>query len=40
MTFPEEVNPDKAEATLKDGILEVKVTKRTPTTGKRKIPIK
>lgn len=40
MTFPEEVNPDKAEATLKDGILEVKVTKRTPTTGKRKILIK
>ncbi len=41
ITFPEEVNPDKAEATLKDGILEVKVSKKTPTTGKgKKIPVK
>jgi len=39
MTFPEEVNPDKAEATLKDGILEVKVAKKSPTRG-RNIPIK
>ncbi len=39
MAFPEEVNPDKAEATLKDGILEVKVAKKSPTKG-RNIPIK
>ena len=39
MVFPEEVNPDKAEATLKDGILEVKVAKKSPTKG-RNIPIK
>ena len=39
MSFPEEVNPDKAEATLKDGILEVKVSKKTPTKG-RSVPIK
>jgi HSP20 family protein len=40
MPFPEEVNPDEAEATLKDGILEIRVRKRTPTSGKRSIPIK
>ena len=34
MAFPQEVNPDKAEATLKDGILEVKVAKKTPTKGR------
>jgi HSP20 family protein len=39
MTFPQEVNPDKAEATLKDGILEIKVAKKTPTKG-RNIPVK
>jgi len=39
--FPEEVNPNKAEATLKDGILEVEVFKKKPTLQKgRKIPIK
>jgi len=41
MMFPEEVNPDKADATLRDGILEIIVTKKTPTTGKgRNIPVK
>jgi HSP20 family molecular chaperone IbpA len=41
MVFPEEVNPDKADATLRDGILEIKVTKKTPTAGKGKtIPVK
>lgn len=39
MAFPQEVNPDKAEATLKDGILEVKVAKKKPTKG-RNIPVK
>ena len=41
MVFPEEVNPDKADATLKDGILEILVKKKTPTKNKgRNIPIK
>ena len=41
MMFPEEVNPDKADATLKDGILEISVNKKTPTSGKgRNIPVK
>ena len=39
MAFPQEVNPDKAEATLKDGILEIKVAKKTPTKG-RNVPVK
>lgn len=39
MAFPEEVNPEKAEATLKDGILEIKVAKKTPTKG-RNIPVR
>jgi HSP20 family protein len=39
ITFPEEVNPDGADATLKNGILEVRVPKKKPTHG-RKIPIK
>lgn len=39
IVFPEEVNPDKAEAMLKDGILEILVWKKTPTKG-RNIPIK
>ena len=39
MAFPQEVNPDKADATLKDGILEIKVAKRKSTKG-RNIPVK
>lgn len=31
LAFPEEVVPDKAEATLKDGLLEIRVPKKTPT---------
>jgi HSP20 family protein len=41
MAFPEEVNPDKADASLKDGILEVLVRKKSPTNiGGRNIPVK
>ena len=41
MVFPEEVNPDKADAKLKDGILEILVTKKSPTSGKgRNIPVR
>ena len=39
MAFPEEVDPSQAEATLKDGILEVVVPKKTPTHG-RTVPVK
>ncbi|MDH7506603.1 MAG: Hsp20/alpha crystallin family protein [Candidatus Thermoplasmatota archaeon] len=39
ISFPEEVNPDKAEAVLKDGILEIKIAKKTPIKG-RNIPVK
>jgi HSP20 family protein len=31
LSFPEEVIPEKAEATLKDGLLEIRVPKKTPT---------
>ena len=41
MQFQEEVNPDKADATLKDGILEITVLKKKPTIDKgRNIPVK
>jgi HSP20 family molecular chaperone IbpA len=41
MMFPEEVNPYKADATLKDGILEILVTKKSPSIGKgRSITVK
>jgi HSP20 family protein len=30
IAFPEEVTPDKAEGTMKDGILELKIPKREP----------
>jgi HSP20 family protein len=39
MVFPEEVNPDRAQATLKDGILEVVVPKKKPIQG-RTVPVK
>jgi HSP20 family molecular chaperone IbpA len=34
IVFPEEVLPEKAEATIKDGVLEVKVPKKSPTETK------
>jgi HSP20 family protein len=41
LAFPEEVVPDKAEATLKDGLLEVRIPKKTPTEVKKhKVAIK
>ncbi len=39
MSFPEEVNPDRANGTLKDGILEITVSKKSPTKS-RNVPIK
>ncbi len=35
LSFPEEVIPEKTEATLKDGVLEIKVPKKTPTQVKK-----
>jgi len=35
LTFPDEVVPDKAEAALKDGLLEIRVPKKTPTEVKK-----
>lgn len=35
LTFPDEVVPDNAEATLKDGLLEIRVPKKTPTEIKK-----
>jgi HSP20 family protein len=40
MNFPEEVNPDKAEATLKDGILEITIAKKHPSSGRKNIKVK
>jgi HSP20 family protein len=41
LAFPEEVIPDQAEATLKDGLLEVRIPKKTPTEVKKhKVAIK
>ena len=41
LALPEEVIPEKAEATLKDGLLEIKVPKRTPTqVRKHRVEIK
>ncbi|MGQ9543910.1 MAG: Hsp20/alpha crystallin family protein [Candidatus Bathyarchaeia archaeon] len=41
LSFPEEVLPDKAEAALNNGILEIKIPKKVPTEIKKhKIPVK
>ena len=36
IAFPEEVVPEKAESTVKDGVLEVDVPKKTPTPEPKK----
>ncbi|MBS7623744.1 Hsp20/alpha crystallin family protein [Candidatus Bathyarchaeota archaeon] len=35
LSFPDDVLPDKAEATLNNGVLEVRVPKKTPTEVKK-----
>ena len=41
LEFPEDVIPDRAEATIKDGLLEIRIPKKTPTDVKKhKIQIK
>jgi HSP20 family protein len=41
IAFPEEVIPDKAEANVNNGVLEIRVPKRSPTEFKeRKIEVK
>jgi HSP20 family protein len=41
LTFPEEVLPEKAEATLNNGLLEVRIPKRVPTEVKlQKVQVK
>lgn len=39
-SFPEEVLPDQAEATLKDGVLEVRVPKNEPTPKRKPVKVK
>ncbi len=41
LSFPEEVKPDLASATLKDGVLEVRVPKKEPTPEPKpvKVPV-
>ncbi|MDQ1281041.1 MAG: hypothetical protein QG670_2305 [Thermoproteota archaeon] len=36
LRFPEEVIPEKAESTLKNGLLEVSIPKKTPTTASKR----
>ena len=36
LAFPEEVVPDKCEASVKDGVLEVSIPKKTPTPEEKK----
>jgi HSP20 family protein len=40
VTLPEAILPDKTEATLKDGILEIEVPKKTPTPEPKRHRIK
>jgi HSP20 family molecular chaperone IbpA len=36
IVFPEEVVPEKAESTVKDGVLQIDVPKKTPTPKPKK----
>jgi len=40
LRFPEEVEPDNAEAILNDGILQINVRKRTPSEKGNRVPVK
>ncbi len=40
LAFPEEVIPDQAEATLKDGLLEVRVPKKEPTPERKAVKVR
>jgi HSP20 family protein len=40
LRFPEDVNPDKAEAVLIDGILQVNVSKKNPKKREKHVPVK
>jgi HSP20 family protein len=40
MSFPDQVDPDKSEATLNDGILEIKISKKDYKNNVKKIKIK
>jgi len=40
LRFPEDVNPDKAQAILNDGILQININKKTPTKREKQITVK
>lgn len=40
LPFPEAVLPDQAEATLKDGVLEVRVPKKQPTSKREPVKVR
>lgn len=40
LRFPEDIDPDKAEAVLNDGILQVNIIKKTPTKKEKHVPVK
>ena len=40
LRFPEDVNPDKADAILNEGILQVNVIKRTPAKKGKRVLVK
>lgn len=40
LSFPEEVLPDQAEATLKDGVLEVRVPKKAPAPKREPVKVR
>jgi len=40
LRFPEDVNPDKAEDVLIDGILYINVSKKNPKKIEKRVPVK